>query len=167
MKRVYVISRLRESEGRTLAQNIDLAERLARAAVLAGVSPLPPHALYTRFLNDNDPGERFLGMRAGAAWLPAAEEAWVFTRHGISSGMAEEIETAARLGVAVIEDPPCWAEIDRPVVSEQMPSQTASEPLVGEYRVATGLLKPASFSCTGCTEVHGAKPSAIRGPGDK
>ena len=65
-----------------------------------GYAPFAPHLLYPRFLDDNEPDERALGMAAGKAWLAVCDELWQWGAT-ISAGMAEEIALAHELGIPV------------------------------------------------------------------
>jgi hypothetical protein len=49
-----------------------------------------------RLLHDTWEDERAMGIAAGLAWLGVAEAAVVYTDRGISAGMREGIEAAAR-----------------------------------------------------------------------
>jgi hypothetical protein len=95
VKRVFVCSPFRGN----VAKNIALARAACRRIALAGDSPLAPHLLMPTYLHDGDPDERELGLLCGLAWLGAAHEVRVFGKP--SEGMAREIETARRLGIAV------------------------------------------------------------------
>jgi hypothetical protein len=50
--------------------------------------------LYPQVLNDDDPGERELGIEAGLAWGTAADATIAYVDHGISDGMRRGIERA-------------------------------------------------------------------------
>lgn len=54
-----------------------------------GETPLASHALYTQpgVLDDNDPGERSLGLWAGWYWLEVADVQIFYIDHGWSRGM--------------------------------------------------------------------------------
>ncbi len=62
-----------------------------------GEAPFASHLLYTQFLDDNDPGQRALGLRAGQSWLLKAEAVAVYTDLGISPGMKIGIHLAELL----------------------------------------------------------------------
>ena len=59
-------------------------------------APMASHLLYTQpgVLDDADPVERDLGIRAGLAWGEVAEATVVYTDRGISGGMKRGIESA-------------------------------------------------------------------------
>ena len=61
---------------------------------------MAPHLLYPQFLEDSDPAERSLGLRAGLELLARCEEIWVFGGE-ISPGMSREIQFAQRLGIPI------------------------------------------------------------------
>ena len=83
--------------------NIETALALCGIAVGAGCAPFAPHLLYTRFLDDNDPAQRDLGISLGLRFMEACEEVWVYTADGISDGMRREMEHAQALGNPVLE----------------------------------------------------------------
>ena len=98
-KRVFVCSRYAGD----VARNIETAQNLCRMIALAGHAPFAPHLLYTRFLDDEEPAERELGITIGLRFMDVCDEVWVHIREGISSGMKIELEHARRLGKAIIE----------------------------------------------------------------
>jgi hypothetical protein len=113
VRRVYIASPLSAPTQAERDANVALAKRLCHyATIIDGVAAFAPHAYFTIFLDDAVPEEREIGMDAGKAWLEAADELWVFTRRGISMGMAREIERAAREGTPVRWDPVCWAGVE-------------------------------------------------------
>ena len=70
----------------------------ARAAMLdclsRGEAPLASHLLYTQVLDDEDPNERYRGIKAGLAWGQHADLVAVYADLGISTGMKLGIEAA-------------------------------------------------------------------------
>ena len=102
MKRIFLCSRY---AGDTVG-NEAVAERLCRRVIEAGHAPFAPHLLYPRFLNDEDPSERELGIACGLAYMEVCDEVWVYTGDGISCGMRQELDRASRLSkpVVVIEE---------------------------------------------------------------
>ena len=70
----------------------------ARAAMLdclsRGEAPFASHLLYPLVLDDEDPGERYRGIKAGLAWGQHADLVAVYTDLGISTGMKLGIEAA-------------------------------------------------------------------------
>lgn len=106
LKRVFVCSPLRARESNVLGtvtpqENEAIARELCRRAIHMGVAPFAPHAFYTTFLDDRIVIEREQGMRAGAQFLLACEEIWVFEFFGVSLGMQAEIQLARDHGIAV------------------------------------------------------------------
>ena len=97
--RVFICSRyIGDTE-----HNVQVASALCRIAIEAGCAPFAPHLLYTRFLDENDPEQRDLGISLGLRFMEACDEVWVFTADGISDGMRRELEHAKALGKPVIE----------------------------------------------------------------
>ena len=77
----------------------------ARAAMLdclsRGEAPLASHLLYTQVLDDEDPGERYRGIKAGLAWGQHADLVAVYADLGISTGMKMGIEAAKYDGIPI------------------------------------------------------------------
>ena len=75
-----------------------------RDSVLRGESPYASHGLLTQegVLDDNDPVERDIGIKAGQRWLVVADIVVVYTDLGISSGMAMGIEAANNIKKPVV-----------------------------------------------------------------
>ncbi len=96
MKKVYICSPLRGEVERNIQNALDYC----LLAVKAGVMPIAPHVYCTRFLDDDIPAERELGLATGLAMLAVCEEIWVF---GIpSEGMRAEIDRAQELGLKMV-----------------------------------------------------------------
>lgn len=94
-RKVYVAS---QYAGDT-EKNIRAAAEYCRQAVDEGYMPIASHLLYPQFLDDNDPGQRDLGLLFGLALLKLCDEVWVFGP--ISPGMEQEIHEAKRLHIPV------------------------------------------------------------------
>ncbi len=116
MKKVFVCSPLAPRDGRSLEDNMRLAELLCLRASEQGVSPYAPHLMFTRFFDDNTPEAREMGIAAGEAWLDVADELWMFAPNesACSSGMLRELKRfqGGRFRSGEIQWlPACWAEI--------------------------------------------------------
>lgn len=73
MKKIFICSALRGD----LKTNITMAEEYCRWAMIThGVLPIAPHVYFTRFLDDDSPDERELGIRAGLELLRDCNELW-------------------------------------------------------------------------------------------
>ena len=59
-----------------------------------GEAPFASHRTYPGVLNDNDPKERALGIKAGLAWGVFADATVVYTDLGTSDGMIHGIAAA-------------------------------------------------------------------------
>ena len=84
-----------------LEKNIEFARACMRDCFINhNESPFVSHLLYTQegILNDNDPNERALGIKAGLAWGSLAEATVVYTDKGISKGMKIGIQRAEEVG---------------------------------------------------------------------
>jgi hypothetical protein len=71
--------------------NTARAKRYGRFAVTKKVVPIIPHLMYPRFLNEDSPDERAMGLEMGLVLLSNCHEIWVFGNR-ISRGMEIEIE---------------------------------------------------------------------------
>ena len=70
MKLVYIAS----PYAGDVQSNTEAAKSYCRAALEEGVVPIAPHLLFPQFLEDNDPAERNLGLRAAHPQFLAAGE---------------------------------------------------------------------------------------------
>lgn len=84
-------------------KNIQYLRLCMRDCLMKGEAPYASHGLYTQpfVLDDNDPEERKLGVKAGWSFLPAVEAVVVYADLGISSGMKGGITRATNLGMTV------------------------------------------------------------------
>ncbi|MEN6521104.1 MAG: DUF4406 domain-containing protein [Armatimonadota bacterium] len=98
-KKVFICSRYAGD----VEKNVEVAKALCRMAIRSGYAPFAPHLLYTRFLDDDDPKQRVLGIRLGLKFMESCDEVWVYTGNGISEGMQTETERAHRLGKPIME----------------------------------------------------------------
>ena len=87
--RVYICSPF---AGNTRA-NVANALKYCRFALGKGKFPIAPHCYLPRFMDDNNPAERELGLAFGIRLLYECREVWVFGGH-ISDGMKREILAA-------------------------------------------------------------------------
>lgn len=69
-----------------------------RDCFIRGEAPFASHLLYPGALDDADPSERALGIRAGLVWGEHAAATVVYVDHGLSQGMLDGIEEAKRKG---------------------------------------------------------------------
>lgn len=70
-------------------KNLAYAREAMADSLLRGEAPLASHLLYTQegILDDNDPGERALGIEAGLVWGREADLTAVYADLGITAGM--------------------------------------------------------------------------------
>lgn len=94
MKKVFVCSPYRGD----IESNVKKAKSYCRLEIIAGNVPFAPHLHNTQFLNEDDPGEREMGIRAGLEIMKHCDELHVYGEK-ITEGMAKEIA--------------CWKEMGR------------------------------------------------------
>jgi hypothetical protein len=84
-------------------RNLKYLRACIRDCLLRGEAPLASHAIYTQrgVLDDGDPNDRDLGMRAGWAWHKVAELSVCYTDLGITSGMKAGLKHAENRGVQI------------------------------------------------------------------
>ena len=77
-------------------ENIKYARSCMSDCFKRGEYPFASHLLYTQegILDDNDPVERELGIKAGLKWGEFANKTVVYIDLGISGGMKEGIKSA-------------------------------------------------------------------------
>lgn len=102
-RRIYVCSRYRAQDTRTMIQNVNDALTECRRIAAEGNIPVCPHLYYTQFLEESDPAQRAFGMQAGKEDLKQCDAMTVIIRDEyISEGMEEEMLLAANeLGIPV------------------------------------------------------------------
>lgn len=80
--------------------NTSRAKRYGRYAVTKKVVPIIPHLMYPSFLDEDNPGERAIGLEMGLVLLSKCQEVWVFGSR-ISKGMEIEIEKAKEMKIPI------------------------------------------------------------------
>ena len=100
MKRVYICSRYKGDEKRSVEENIQEALAGCAYALKNGYAPFASHLLYPRCLDDSKVEERELGMKAGLAWIDICDEVWQWGAF-VSEGMKKELEYAKSKGKVV------------------------------------------------------------------
>ena len=88
---VYICSRYAGD----LDANVRAAKRYCRFAVESGYIPVASHLLYPQFLDDEDEGERELGLFFGKVLMDKCAEVWIFGSE-MSEGMRAEYDRAVR-----------------------------------------------------------------------
>ena len=83
-----------------IEKNIGYAKQACRYVLNEGNAFFCPHLLYPQILDDNNPGERKIGISLGKEFLVKCDELWAFGDN-ISSGMFEEIQFAREKGIPV------------------------------------------------------------------
>ena len=113
-------------------------KRCVRDTVQRGEAAMTSVAVYclTGALDDLKPDERKTGIALGLAWYRAAQAAVCYVDYGISRGMAQGIEAAARAGIPVE-----YREIGRNHDPKEM--QVTAQVLTGPM-VPTGPWQPGT-----------------------
>jgi hypothetical protein len=85
-------------------ENLELAKKWCRRAILEGNNPLAPHLFYPQFLDESNSDERSFGIIAGMFWLNVCDSMWVITRpdEKFSTGMCIEINHALEKGIPIM-----------------------------------------------------------------
>lgn len=78
-----------------IERNKQKAAEFAHFAYKQGCIPVTPHLLFP-FMNDESREERALALRMDIILMGKCQEVWVLFENGITSGMASEIDKAAR-----------------------------------------------------------------------
>ncbi len=81
--------------------NVAYLRRCIADCVRRGESPYASHRMLTEALDDLDPEDRALGIKAGFEWHKRADAQVVYTDLGISTGMQAGIEHARLVGIEV------------------------------------------------------------------
>jgi hypothetical protein len=76
-----------------ISRNIEFAQNVCRSLVMEGFNPYASHLFFTRFLNDEDPEERSLGIQLGFEWAKHAKVVVFAVRPG------EEMSKGMKLGL--------------------------------------------------------------------
>lgn len=84
-----------------IAENIAFARACLRDCLKRGEAPIASHLLHTQVLDDMQPDERQLGIKAGHAWIPRADAVIVYVDKGTSQGMQAGIAAATKACVPV------------------------------------------------------------------
>lgn len=97
-KRVFICS----PYAGDVEHNKALAEFLCEQAIEAGLAPFAPHLYLPQILNDNDPGERAIGIDCGLAYLRCCDYFWASSPDGLPTwGMQQEMHAAKKIGLKV------------------------------------------------------------------
>jgi len=80
--------------------DVKKALQYCRFALGKGKFPIAPHCYLPRFMDDNDPVERELGLSFGMRLLYECRELWIFGAR-VSEGMRREIHAAKQRGIRI------------------------------------------------------------------
>ena len=89
--------------------NVRRTERYCRFVYEQHGVPFAPHLMYLRFMDDNDPEERRVGLMMGIEVLAHCDELWAFGEP--TAGMALEISAAIGQGKPVRKFSPDCHEV--------------------------------------------------------
>ena len=84
--------------------NVKYAKECVMDCLKRGEAPYASHLFFTQegLLNDDDPTERDLGIKAGLEWGRSADYVVVYVDHGISKGMERGISSAISRGKKLV-----------------------------------------------------------------
>jgi len=99
--KVIIESPFHDDDGNKVSRNVAYARACLEHSLGLGEMPFAGHLIYPMVLNDDDPDERRIGMRAGLTWMEIADYVAVYTDLGISPGMKFGIEEASIMGKRV------------------------------------------------------------------
>lgn len=111
------------------ARNTRYLNRALLDSLRRGEAPYASHRFYPGLLDDTDPADRELGMRAGLVWAEHAEVCVVYCDHGVTEGMSRGIAQHEARGM-FIEHRTIGEESIRdtlPADSEPIPYRLSSE----------------------------------------
>ena len=100
MKRVFICSRYRADATHTTENNIERALYACAYATIHGYAPYAPHLYLPRYLDDEYPSNREVGMAIGREFLSVCDEVWQWGAT-VSEGMAAELAYANKLGIPI------------------------------------------------------------------
>lgn len=95
LKKVYICAPLKGN----VEENLMNARRYTEFALRSGAAPVVPH-FYALCLDDDNPLEREIGMRAGQSLLWFCDELWVFG-DVLSAGMQAEIRFCKTMNIRI------------------------------------------------------------------
>ena len=99
MEKVYIISRYSADTRKERRFNREVARYFCRKILREGKRPVAPHLYYTQFCDDDDPGERALGLELAIKDLDECDSFFRVIIGGvISAGMRGEVEHISRTG---------------------------------------------------------------------
>jgi len=101
MRLVIIESPFRANTESDVERNILYRQLCIRDSLFRGESPYASHQMLTQALNDDDPGSRDLGIRAGYAWWRAASLIAFYVDLGWSEGMRRAHERARTQNIKI------------------------------------------------------------------
>lgn len=104
MKRVIIESPYAAGNGHTVAEHEEYTRRCMADSLARGEAPFASHLVYTQpgVLDDTDPAQRYLGMKAGFAWMRFADLVAIYIDLGKSHGMKEGEAWALNMCIPVV-----------------------------------------------------------------
>jgi hypothetical protein len=81
-------------------RNLAYLDAAIRDCIARGESPYASHKMLTTALDDNDPEQRAIGIRAGLAWRERADQRVFYTDLGMSAGMQAARTTYLMYGLS-------------------------------------------------------------------
>jgi hypothetical protein len=103
MRRAFIVSPYRADDDHSVAQHEHIAHRLCKYARNRGYTPVAPHLLFPKILDDGISEERELGMWMGLQLMPWCDVVLVYASHTMTKGMWREVQRAYDLPMRVEE----------------------------------------------------------------
>lgn len=103
-------------QAQQLVQNLSYVRAAMADCFSRGEAPFASHALYTQdgVLDDDEPAERRLGMRAGFHWGDLADARVVYGDLGVTAGMKAGIARAeSKAQVLEFRSIPAWVKAQK------------------------------------------------------
>lgn len=97
----YCCSRFRAADELEAGWNRSVAVALTRYVALHGWAPITPHLYLPLALDDDDEGERGMGLACGLRLVRRSDAFFCYRGDDVSEGMAEELALAADLALTI------------------------------------------------------------------
>lgn len=86
----------------SIPENIIRAQRMCKKALAEGNSPIAPHLIYPQILDDSNPTERALGLKASKNVIKHCKAFWI-APGPVTGGMKPELMEAEKQGLYIYQ----------------------------------------------------------------